>query len=129
MGIRNACVCHGPISTATTPIACSCGQSRVGLVLVHGLGQSKALPASHPNQSCHCVALSSLDGEVVIHYGHLILTTRLLSLGNILTLLRAFYTMRYIDDAKGWLILLRSTPLLYHIRKVMADNLCPRRFK
>ncbi len=43
---------HCPISTATTHIgsscACSGGQNRFGLVLVHGLGQSKAVPVSHP---------------------------------------------------------------------------------
>ena len=45
------------------------------------------------------------DGEVVIHLinGHLVLTTRLLSLGCIWALLTAFYTMGYIDNAKGWL--------------------------
>ncbi len=44
-------------------------------------------------------------GEVVIHStnGHLVLITHLLSLSEIRALLRVFYTMRYIDDAKGWL--------------------------
>ncbi len=42
---------------------------------------------------------------MVIHLtnGHLVLITRLVSLGKIRALLRAFYAMRYIDDAKGWL--------------------------
>ena len=41
-----------PINTATTHIgsscACSGGQSHFGLVLVTALGQSKAVPDSHP---------------------------------------------------------------------------------
>ena len=43
---------HCPISTATTHIGSSCacngGQSHFCLVLVNGLGQSKAVPVSHP---------------------------------------------------------------------------------
>ncbi len=42
------------------------------------------------------------DGEVFIHTinGHLVLITHLLSLSKIRAHLRAFYTMRYMDDAK-----------------------------
>ncbi len=45
------------------------------------------------------------DGEVVIHStnSHPVLITHLLSLSKIRAVLRAFYTMSYIDDAKGWL--------------------------
>ena len=45
------------------------------------------------------------DGAVVIYStnGHLVLITHLLSLSKIRALLRALYTMRYIDNAKGWL--------------------------
>ncbi len=47
-----AAMSYCPISTATTHIgsscACSGGESRFGLVLVDGLGQSKAVPVGHP---------------------------------------------------------------------------------
>ncbi len=47
------------------------------------------------------------DGEVVIHStnSYLVLITHLLSLRKIRAVLRVFYTMHYIDDAKGWLYL------------------------
>ncbi len=58
-------------------------------------------PTNHTTvaRCCHC------DGEVVIPStnGNLVLITHLLSLSKIRALLRAFYTIRYIDDAKGWL--------------------------
>ncbi len=50
---------------------------------------------------------------------YIVLNTSLLSLSNIQSLFRAFYAMRYIDDAKGWLYFC-SSPLLYHTRKVMT---------
>ncbi len=66
------------------------------------------------------------DGEVVIHWtnGHLVLNTHLLSLSKFRTLLRAFYTRRYIDDAKVWLYFseVTVTPLFYHIRKLMTHK-------
>ncbi len=99
---------YGPVSRANAHIgsicACSGGQSRFGLALVDGLGQSKE---GQPPQTNHTTVLRCrhCDGEVVIHStnGHLVLITRLLSLSKIRTPLRTFYTMRYIDDAKGWL--------------------------
>ena len=93
---------HCPTSTATTHIGSCCACS-FGLVLVNG-SASKAVPVSYPkaiipSRCRHC------DGEVVIHTtnDHLVLITHLLSLSKIRALLRAFYTMRYIDNAKGWL--------------------------
>ncbi len=59
--------------------------------------RSGQLPQANPTK------VSAVDSEVVIHStnGHLVLITHLLSLIIIQALLRAFYTMRYIDDAKG----------------------------
>ncbi len=79
-------------------------------VHVTGLGQSKAVPDSRPKPKATVSRCRHCDGEVVVHStnGHLvlitlILITRLLSLSKIRAVLRVFYTMRYIDDAKGWL--------------------------
>ncbi len=79
-----------------------------GLVLVTGLGQSSCKSSSgQPHKTNHTpVSLCRhCDGDVVIHStnDHLILITRLLSISKIRALLIAFYTMRYIDYAKGWL--------------------------
>ncbi len=100
---RPATLQHCPMSTATTHIgsscACSGGQSRFWSRFGKWFGQSKAVPISHPQpiiplfRACrHC------DSEVVIHStnGHIVLSTHLLSLSKIWTLLREFYTMRFI---------------------------------
>ena len=62
------------------------------------------------------------DGEVVIHSanGHLVLITHLLSSNKIRTRLGTFYTMNH--TMLRVVILLRSTPLLYHIRKLMTHK-------
>ncbi len=60
-----------------------------------------------PPQTNHTTVLRCrhCDDDVVVHStnGHLVLITRLLSLSKIRPLVRAFYTMRFIGDAKGWL--------------------------
>ncbi len=100
---------HCPMSTANIHIGSSCacggGQSRFGLVLVNGLANQKqfwsAIQTNHITVSrCrHCY------GEVVTHStnSHVVLIAHLLSLSKIRAVLRAFYTMRYIDAGKGWL--------------------------
>ncbi len=64
--------------------------------------RSGQLPQTNHTTVSRC---RQYDGEVVIHStnSHLVLITHLLSLSKIRALLRAFYTMRYIDDAKRWL--------------------------
>ncbi len=98
---------HRPIRTATTHIgsscACSGSQSLFGLVLEDGLGQSKAVPDSHPKPIKPLFLAVATVMTKWSTSGHLILITRLLSLSKIRSLFRAFYTMRYIDDAKGCL--------------------------
>ncbi len=98
---------HCPINTATTHIgshcACSRGQCHFVSFWVTGLGQSKAAPDNHPepnhNTKLRC---RHSDGEVVIHStnGHLVFITRLFLMSKIQAFLKAFYTVRYIDDAK-----------------------------
>ncbi len=127
--LLSKCTPQCPMSTATNHIgsnvACSGGQRRFGLVLVDGLGQSKAVPVSYPKPIIplldYCFALSSARRRSGYAFNQwpscLNYCTHLLSIAKIQALLRAFYTMRCIDYAKGWL---RRTPLFYHIRKVIT---------
>ncbi len=82
---------HCPISTATTHIgsscACSGGKSSFFffyLVLVTALSQSKAVQDSHP-ETYHTTVSRSRHCDDVIHStnGHLVLSSRLLSLSTI----------------------------------------------
>ncbi len=68
-------------------------------------GQSKTVPVSHPKPIIPLFrAVVNVMTKLLYiqpYYCHLVLITHLLSLSKIRAFLRAFYTMRYIDDAKG----------------------------
>ncbi len=100
---------HCPMRTATTHIghscACSGGQSLFGLILVNISANQKQFRSATPSQSYQCFALSSLwwrsgyafnQSPSSHNYSPALLS-------KIQALVRAFYIMRYIEDAKGWL--------------------------
>ncbi len=74
----------------------------VKVVYVTGLGQSEAVQLASRSLSCHCLALSSVIAKQLYNQrcnGRLVFITRLLSMSQIRALLRAFYTLRYFEDA------------------------------
>ncbi len=79
-------------------------RAHFGLILVAALGQSKAFQDSLPEPIIPPFHAVVTVIEVVIDSsnGHLVFT-RLLSLSKIQAILRAFYRVCYIDDAKWWL--------------------------
>ncbi len=80
-----------------------------GLVLINGLANQKQFRSATPSQSYHCFVPSSLwwrSGYTLNQWPSSPNLTHLLPLSKIQALLRAFYTMRYINDAKGLLYIL-----------------------